>query len=55
MGGGKRSGSEQLRTLPIEGANLAARLRQGALAAAARFTPAARASALHALYAQVQA
>lgn len=36
-------------------ANLAARLRQGALAAAARFTPAARASALHALYAQVQA
>ena len=35
--------------------DLAARLRQGALAAAARFTPAARASALHALYAQVQA
>jgi glycosyltransferase involved in cell wall biosynthesis len=34
---------------------LAARLRQGALAAAARFTPAARASALDALYAQVQA
>jgi glycosyltransferase involved in cell wall biosynthesis len=35
--------------------DLAPRLRQGALAAAARFTPAARASALHAIYAQVQA
>ena len=34
--------------------DLAARLRQGALAAAARFTPDVRASALQALYAQVQ-